>query len=186
VILPPWLFVMTDTAIFRTGGASFEMKDENQKMVSQLHNIGNLVRWLRVKGRSGRLSRAPLKVLRLELRGDIAACEVLARVADEWDSDLPVRVGQVHASVQALEDAIAIRSAIFKELPAVSAAVLRVFRQSNAGELELVISGTAARGEEVPKHISSLTMRAKLLGFQFYLEGGILSPLPSEEYAMSF
>jgi len=162
-----------------------DAKGKIKRMVSQLYEMGNLVRWLRVKGRAGRLSRAPLKILRLGVRGDVAECEFLARVADEWDSDLPVRVGQLHVSTQALEDAIAIRYAIFKELPAVSAAVLRVFRQSNAGEVELVISCTATRGEEVPSHISSLAMRAKLLGFQFHLEGGILGPLQSEEFATS-
>jgi hypothetical protein len=146
--------------------------------------MGNLARWLRVKGRAGRLSRAPLKLLRLELRGDVAECEFQARAADEWDSDLPVCVGRLHASMQALEDAVAIRCAIFRELPAVSAAVLRVFRHSNVAKLELVISGTATRGEEVPKYISSLAMRAKLLGFQFHLENGTLKTLRSDDFAM--
>jgi hypothetical protein len=161
-----------------------EAKRKIKRMVSQLYEMGNLVHWLRVKRRAGRLSRAPLKILRLGVRGSVAECDFLVRVADEWDSDLPVRLGQLHVSTQALEDALAVRYAILKELPAVSAAVLRVFRQSNAGELELVISGTATRGEEVPSHISSLAMRAKLLGFHFYLEGGILGPLRSEECAM--
>jgi hypothetical protein len=73
----------------------------------------------------------------------------------------------------------------FVTMPEVESASLRVFRQS-AGASDLIIVGTVTRGQEIPRTVSSAAMRAKLLGFQFWLEDGILEALQSEECAMSF
>ena len=136
--------------------------------------------------RFGELSRAPLRLLRLEWRGDVAECDWMARPADEWDRDLPRQVSDANVSEQALRDAIAIRELLFCALPGVDTASLRVFRQSADGAHDLIITGTVTRGEEVPGNISSTAMRAKLLGFQFWFEGGFLEAMPSEECAVSF
>jgi hypothetical protein len=136
--------------------------------------------------RFGELSRAPLQLLRLEWRGDFAECDWMARPADEWDRDLPRQVSDGNFSEQALRDAMAIRELLFDALPGVDTASLRVFRPSPGGANDLIITGTVARGEQIPRNVSSTAMRAKLLGFQFWFQDGFLETMPSEECAVSF
>ena len=134
--------------------------------------------------RFGELSRARLGLLRLEWRGDFVECEWMARPADEWDADLPLRTRRKNESLQALQDAIAVRKLLFAAMPEIQSASLRVFRQS-AGASDLILTGSVTRGQEIPRNVSSVAMRAKLLGFHFWLIDGILEALPSEECAMS-
>ena len=151
-----------------------------------LWEIADLARALHREMRFGQLSRAPLQLLRVEWRGDVAECDWLARPADEWDRDLPRQVRNANVLEQALRDAIAVRELLFDALPGVENASLRVFRQSPGGGHDLIVVGTVTRGEEVPQNVPSTAMRAKLLGFQFWIEDGILEALQSEECAMSF
>jgi hypothetical protein len=136
--------------------------------------------------RFGELSRAPLRLLRLEWRGDVAECDWMARHADEWDRDVPRQVSDSNASEQALRDAMAMRELLFYALPGVDTASLRVFRQSSDGTCDLIITGMVTRGEEVPRNVPSTAMQAKLLGFQFWFQDGFLEAMPSEECAVSF
>jgi hypothetical protein len=163
-------------------GCPYEEKD----LVKQLSEIGHFLRALRIQMRFGKLSRAPLRLLRFEWRGESAACDWLARPADEWDADLPRQVSGGNVSEQALRDAITVRELLFSVLPGVDTASLRVFRQPAGRAHELIITGTVTRGEVVPRKVSSVAMRAKLLRFQFWFEDGILEALQSEECAMSF
>jgi hypothetical protein len=110
----------------------------------------------------------------------------MCRPADEWDRDIPRRVSDLNVSTQALRDAIAVRDLLFCALPSVETASLRVFRESPAGEDQLIITGTVAREQQTSRYVASVAMRAKLLGLQFWLEDGVLEVLRSEEYAMSF
>ena len=151
-----------------------------------LWEIADFGRAMHRQMRFGELSRAPLRLLRLEWRGDIAECDWLARPADEWDQDLPRQVSDGNASEQALRDAIAMRELLFDALPGVDTASLRVFRQSADGAFDLIITGTVTRGEEVPRNVASTAMRAKLLGFQFWFQDGFLEAMPYEECAVSF
>jgi hypothetical protein len=151
-----------------------------------LWGIADFGRAVHRQMRFGELSRSPLSLLRVEWRGDVAECDWLARPADEWDRDVPRHVSDGNVSEQALRDAIAMRELLFCALPGVDAASLRAFRQSAGGARDLIIAGTVTRGEEVPRSVTSTAMRAKLLGFQFWLEDGVLESLQSEECAMSF
>ena len=151
-----------------------------------LWGIADFVRAMRREMRVGELSRAPLQLLRLEWRRDAAECDWMARPADEWDVDLPRHVIDGAVSEQALRDAIAVRELLFHALPGVDTASVRAFRESPGGTRLLIIAGTVNRGEEVPRNVPSTGMRAKLLGFQFWLEDGLLEELQSEESAMSF
>src|SRR6202171_308346 len=111
-------------------------------LVGQLSEIGYFIRARRIQMRFGELSRAPLRLLRLELRGAAAECDWVWRPADDWAGDIPRDVSDANVSTQALQDAIAVRDLLFCALPGVGTALLRVFRESISGELELIISGT--------------------------------------------
>jgi hypothetical protein len=158
----------------------------SMSLTMQLYGIGYFIRTLGVQLRFGHLTRAPLKLLRLELRGDAVQCDWVARPADPWDADLPHPVGDRHASAQALEDAIAVRDLIFRALPGINSAALRVYRGSASTAPELIIEGAVAREQSASRSVRSLAMRAKLCGLRFWLEDGILEALGSEECAMSF
>ena len=151
-----------------------------------LWEIADFGRAMRRQIRFGELSRAPLRLLRLEWIGDVVECDWMARPADDWDRDLPGQVSDANVSEQALRDAISMRELLFDALPGVDTASLRVFRPSADGARDLIITGTVTRGEAVPRNVPSTAMRAKLLGFQFWFQDGFLEAMPSEECAVSF
>jgi hypothetical protein len=151
----------------------------------QLWEASDFLRKLRVRMRFGRLSRASLKLLRFELRGDVAECEWMARPADTWDADLAARLGERNASSQALEDSLAVREMLFAVMPAVSSAAFRVYRAVEGAEAELIIVGTVERDEQVAGNIRSLAMRAQLFGFRFWMDNGVLGILQSTECDIS-
>ena len=148
--------------------------------MKQLWEAADFVRNLRRRLRFGELSRAPLKLLRLELRGNQAECEWIARPADPWDADLPPSVGERNASLQALEDSLAVRNLLFSAIPTVSSAVFRVYRQVEPEHAELIITGTVTREDQEAANVCSLAMRAKLCGLRFWLADGILGTYQSE------
>lgn len=145
-----------------------------------LWEAADFVRAVRRQRRFGDLSRAPLRLLRLELRADEdeVKCEWMARPADPWDADLPGSLRDRHVAEQALKDAIAMRKVLFSSLPGVATAAIRVYREGPTPEL--IISGTVKREEPVLTGIRSLAMRVKLCGLQFRLDDGRLAPLQGE------
>ncbi|MBZ5693927.1 MAG: hypothetical protein LAN36_01065 [Acidobacteriia bacterium] len=149
--------------------------------MKQLWEAGDFIRKLRRRMRFGKLSRAPLRLLRLEVRGEVAECEWLARPADIWAATLPRPVRERDASLQALQDAIALREMLFSALPDVETAELRVFRQSAREPPELIVIGTVTREAPAVARVTSPAMRAKLYGFQFRLDDGILGLLEVED-----
>jgi len=150
-------------------------------MIKQLCDIRNAITTLRVQLRFGRLSRAPLRLLRLEWRGDHVDCDWIARLHDEWDKALPRRLSEGNAALQALEDAIVVRELLFYALHDISSATFRVYRQLADEPAELIITGTVTRPEPLRWNIHSLAMRAKLCGFRFSLDEGRLVALQVEE-----
>jgi hypothetical protein len=155
------------------------------KMVRYLCEIGEFVRRLRIQARFGELSRAPLQLLRLELRNGIAECDWVARPPDRWDVELQLKTAERSASLQALKDAIEVRGLLFRVLPDLNSAVLRAYRQSADERPKLIITGTVSREQRAPAYVRSLAMRAKLFGLRFWLNEGILDNLPPEEYAVN-
>jgi hypothetical protein len=127
--------------------------------------------------RFGEFSRAPLRLLRLELRGDSVECDWVARPADVWDAGLRRPIRDRNESLQALADAMTMRDLLFEALPDVESAVLRAFRQPAREPPELIILGTVNREAPSVLRVGSIVMRAKLYGFCFCLEDVSLRPL---------
>ena len=61
--------------------------------MKDLWEVGEFVRKIRARMRFGELSRAPLRLLRLELRGDTAQCDWLARLGYVGRGVAPARSG---------------------------------------------------------------------------------------------
>jgi hypothetical protein len=147
---------------------------ETSRMAMRVCNVGSFIRSLRGLMRFGDLTRAPLHMLRLQLKGRVAECDWLARPSDPWDAGLRAEIGQQHASIQALRDAVEVRTLLFSMLPDVDAAYLRVYRDAAAKDRELIIAGHVHRQAASFRNVHSIAMRAKLLGFRFSLENDIL------------
>src|ERR1700687_5838282 len=101
-----------------------------------LWEAADFVHKLRVRVRFGKLSRAPLKLLRFEVKGEVAECEWMARPAGAWDAGVARSSGDRNASLQALEDSLAVREMLFAAMPGVSSAVFRVYRAVEGAEAE--------------------------------------------------
>jgi hypothetical protein len=151
-----------------------------------LWEAADFVRRVRRQLRFGELSRAPLQLLRLELRGGFAECEWMARPPDPWDADLKAGIALRNQTLQALQDALAVRELIFDMLSEVRSAKFRVYRTTATESSELIITGTVAREDQPPLRVSSVAMRAKLCGFHFSLEDGVLKALPPKECSFGF
>jgi len=136
--------------------------------------------------RFGEFSRARLRLLRMELYDDTAECDWIARLPDPWDDNLPSSVRNQNESLQALADAIAMRNVLFDALPSLESAVLRAFRQAVREPPEMLILGTVSREMPAVHRVSSLVMRAKLFGFCFCFEDGLLRPLQVADRSEEF
>jgi hypothetical protein len=152
-----------------------------------LWEIAEFIRGVRARMRFGELSRAPLRLLRLQVQGEATECDWMARPPDLWDSTLPQEVRDQNASLQALQDAMGVRELLFAAMREVRSAEFRAFRQSSAHEPpELIIFGTATREFPAVLRVTSPAMRAKLFGFHFCMEDGILTPLAIKKTQFGF
>ncbi len=151
------------------------------KLAKQIFNASQFLRGVSVQLRFGELSRAPLHLLRFQIEADTVECDWIARAPDPWDVDLKPSVRHRHTSLQTLKDAIDVRTLVFSLHPEVETAALRVFRESLSQSRELIIAGNAQRNDNSSRGIHSLTMRAKILGFRFNLDGDVLKRISSGE-----
>ena len=158
----------------------FDPESENwwskgsSRLAKRICDVGLFSRTLRVKMRFGDLTRAPLRMLRFQLKENVAECDWVARLPDPWDEGLRPEIGRRHASLQALRDAVDVRSLLFRALPDVDAAYLRIYRETPVRARELVIAGHVHRDAASFRDVHSVAMRAKLLGFRFTLENEVL------------
>src|SRR5260370_22216941 len=168
-------------SLLRLRGSEAHWEKEGAGM-NPFWEVADFVRGVRRGLRFGEISRAPLRLLRLELRGESLACDWVARPADIWDADLRQPLRDRNESMQALADAVALRDLAFDALPNLQTAVLRAFRSSGALEPpELVINGVATRGASAVFPVPSLAIRAKFYRFPFEIEDGILPTLRGKE-----
>jgi hypothetical protein len=145
--------------------------------MKQIWEFGYAIRAFRARMKFGELSRAPIRFMKLEWRFEEAVCHWIARQPDPWDADLPEDMRARHVSLQAIKDAIVVREILFAALPEVERATLRAYRLFASKSSEMIISGAVTRGKEVATPVASVAMRAKLLGFQFSMEDGVLESL---------
>ena len=147
------------------------------RLTEQLCKVSHFLCRLRVQMRFGELTRAPLKLVRLEMLGDVVECDWIARSPDPWDVDLPQRMGMRHASLQALRDAIDMRALVFSTFSEIDTAHFRVYRASPGKPREMIVTGCVQRNDNSSRWVHSLAMRAKVLGFRFCLEDEVLYEL---------
>jgi hypothetical protein len=140
---------------------------------------------IRTRIRVGELSRMPLTLLRFELVGPSAMCEWVCREPDPWDVHVPREVRDRNAGMQALLDAIVVREMLFRAIPQTREAKFRVYRELE-GARELIITGLVSRDDKVPPRVSSPAMRAKLYGFHFSMQEGLLEPLKANNESLQF
>jgi hypothetical protein len=148
-------------------------------LAKQLYSASLFLRQFRLHLRYGELSRAPLRILRFQINDNVAECDWVARQQDPWDLGLASSIGRRHASLQALKDAIEIRSLLFAALPDIETARLRTFRESRQSR-EVIITGSVRRRDGSYRSVHSLAMRAKLIGFRFSMENDVLCRLKDE------
>jgi hypothetical protein len=159
------------------------------RLTEQLFNINRFLFSLRTQLRFGELTRAPLKLLRLQIVADVVECDWLARLSDPWDADLPPRLGRRHSSLQTLRDAIDVRALLFYAIPDADTVYFRIYRENAVQMREMVVTGCSQRNDNSARAVHSLAMRAKVLGFRFRLEDGILCKMPGDDksaYAPNF
>ena len=86
-----------------------------------------------------------------------------------------------NASLQALLDSMALRELLFQNLSGIRCADFRVFRQPGHEPPQLIITGSVTRDAVAVLRVTSPVMRAKLFGFHFHLNDGLLVPLQTDE-----
>ena len=143
-----------------------------------IRDAAKFVRMAHKKMRLGEFSREPVRLLRIEWKTDTLECDWLMRDSDPWDKDLPPQLAKENQTLQALRDALTLRDSIFRLFPEVVKAELRMFRVDGLDSLELMMTGSVDRANLVPERVASITMRARLSGFQFNLSAGVLEGRP--------
>ena len=145
-----------------------------------VYEVSRWIKRLRARMSVGTLSRAPLEILRIELlvSNKRISCDWLIRPLDEWDDFQPAATRAKLQSQQALRDALAMRKLLFRLFPEARTTEICAYRVGAGGEHELVLAGTVQRGDDVPRSVASLTMRAHLSGFRFVMVDGALCALP--------
>ncbi len=154
---------------------------DSSGLTEYLREVSLFFKNFRSRLKVGELSRSPLRLLSFNLNEGCMCCDWIAREPDAWDSSLPAHIGQRHASLQAIKDAIDTRSLLFESVPQVDYAQIRAYRRGSGKSLELIISGGLRRQTGSFRDVHSLVMRAKLLGFRFALENDVLAPLTSDD-----
>ncbi|MDP9049269.1 MAG: hypothetical protein M3O31_00890 [Acidobacteriota bacterium] len=132
---------------------------------------------MRSQMRFGEFSRLPIRLHRFEITDDSAECEWFMRPPDPWDVHLAPRLQEEQLTEQALLDALKIRELIFQGFPQVQRAGLRMYREQEGAEPELLMIGDIEREVHGLRRVASLGMRARLCGFRFSLTGGSLQPI---------
>ena len=150
-------------------------------LTRQISGAGRFLRDFRIQLRFGALSRAPLRLLRFQMSEDAGECDLIARGPDPWDVDISREIARRHASLQALKDAIEIRSLLFVAIPDLATVRLRIYRDNSSHPSELIIIGNVRRQDSAFRGTHSLAMRAKLVGLRFCLENDLLCRLSREE-----
>lgn len=143
-------------------------------LMTELFDAMDFLERTRRRLRFGKLSREPLRLLRLEWKEIIVECDWLMRPPDPWDKFLPAGIADKQVSIQALRDALLLREMVFKAFPRTQHAELRMFRRRQDGSSEVLLTGSVSRSDQVLQRVPSVAMRARMCGFQFSMTQGVL------------
>ena len=77
-----------------------------------------------------------------------AECEWIARRNDPWDVDVAPVVREQNETWQTLRDALSVREVLFASIPQLQVAMLKVYRQRETGDPELIIAGKREPGRQ--------------------------------------
>jgi len=154
---------------------------DSSGLTEYLREVSLFLRLFGSRLRVGEHSRSPLRLISLHITEGTIWCDWVARDPDPWDSVLPEGIGRRHASLQALKDAIDARALIFGSVQEADCAQVRVYRRAGEKSLETIICGSLRRHEGEFRHIHSIAMRAKLLGFTFHMADDLLTPFRDED-----
>ena len=149
------------------------------RLTEQICNVSQFLCRFRVQLRHGELTRAPLKLLRLEVLEESMECDWLARPQDLWDADLPGKEWDCvmhRCKLFAMQLTCAL--SFLEAFPALDSAHFRIYRDSPDEKREMIVTGHVQRNDNSSRRLHSLSMRARVLGFRFHLEDDILSELP--------
>jgi hypothetical protein len=174
---------MSSKATFDSSFEAFREQGRSKRglrLTERLCDVSHFLLRMRVQFRYGTLSRAPLKLLCLQVTPDAVECDYLARAADQWDADLAENVSRRHLCLQTLRDAMDLRELLFRTVPDCGAARLRVYRRAQEGTHELIMLGYVHRNDHSARGVHSLSMRAKVLGFHFHLENDRFHEIPND------
>jgi hypothetical protein len=119
----------------------------------------------------------------MEIHPDRVEFDCLARAGDPWDRDIAERLARRHLTLQVMHDAIDLRTILFQTMPSVDAARIRIFRDSEDNERELILFGHTHRNDHSARGVHSLAMRARILGFHFRVENEFLKAIAETPYA---
>lgn len=145
--------------------------------MTELFDAADLLCKVRRRLRFGTVSREPLRLLRLEWKGTSVECDWLMRPADPWDRLIPEHLAEEHETLESLRDALSLRDIVFETFPKIVRADLRMFRTESENRLELMMTGSVNRSDDVLRRVPSVAMRAKLCGFRFTLASGVLESM---------
>jgi hypothetical protein len=179
---------MSSSAPFDSSFEAFrEQSKQNRglRLTERFCDVSHFLLRLRVQLQFGRLSRAPLQLIRLQLTEDLVECDLIARAGDPWDADLPDRLARRHVTLQTLRDAIDLRALLFRTVPEAKKAYCRIYRKGEEATHQLVIAGIIHRNDQSSRGIHALSVRARALGFRFRLDNDFLSPITDEGFSLS-
>jgi hypothetical protein len=178
---------MSSSAPFDSSFEAFREQSKNNRglrLTERFCDVSHFLLRLRVQLQYGRLSRAPIQLLRLQLAEEVVECDLLARAGDPWDADLPDRVARRHVTLQTLRDAIDLRALLFRSVPEAKDAYFRIYRKDEQGSRELVVAGNIHRNDQSARGVHSLAVRARALGFRFRIENDRLYPITDDGFSL--
>ena len=153
------------------------------RLTERLCNVSHFLLRLQVQFQFGRHSRASLHLLRMEIIPEKIEFDCITKSSDPWETDPAEQNAKRRITLQVLHDAIDLRAILFRSVPDVDAARIRIYRNSGQYGRELIMVGHTHRNDQSALGFHSPIVRAKVLGYQFRLDNDYLKEITEDPYA---